>query len=486
MPVPDDDRDDSLCPLQRAAEASPDAPALIAYHRVFSYVDYHAQVADVRRRLQQAGLTEGNIVAIALPPGAPYPLLLMGLLRLGAVALPVNTRFPSQYLLDIVQAVRCRDMITPYGASITTMQGKLHAMCPRNLIAADPPPPRHRAELPRERPATLVLTSGSSGPPKAALHTVGNHLESAARSNANLPLGEGDRWLMSLPLYHVSGLGILFRCLLGRAAVVFPGVNESTTESIEKYGVTHVSLVATQLHRMIEDERGVAALRRLKAILLGGGPAPEALIGKAADLGLPLYTTYGLTEMATQVTTTRHGDPPDRLRSSGYPLAPDAIRIGEDGTIEVGGATLFQGYVERDKVTRPISEEGWFRTGDLGRFDEDGYLHVLGRRDNGFISGGEDIQPEEIEGMLRACTGVLDAMVVPLSDAEYGAIPVAFVRMAIGTPLDPATLHTELKERLPKFKIPRHFHPWPQDLTETGIKPKRADFKARAAQQPTS
>lgn len=471
---------DAICPLQAAADAAPDAPALVAFHRSYTYGELHAQVEDVRRRLLRAGLGEGTIVALALPSGTPYPILLMALLRVGAVALPLNTRFPSEYLIDVAKAVRCRDIITPYGASITTIEGKLHALCPRDLIEEDPPTPAHRALLPRERPATLVLTSGSSGKPKAALHTVENHLASAARSNANIPLETGDRWLMSLPLHHVSGLGILFRCLLGRAAAVFPGAREPIAEAIEKYGVTHVSLVATQLHRMLDEAEGVATLKRLKAILLGGGPAPAALIARAMEAGLPLYTTYGLTEMATQVTTTRPGDPPARLRSSGYPLAPDTIRIADDGTIEVYGDTLFVGYVEQDQVARPFTEDGWFRTGDLGRFDGDGYLHVLGRRDNGFISGGENIQPEEIEAFLRECPGVLEAMVVPVNDAEFGTIPAAFVRIDGDGPPDTAALRDELMARLPKFKVPRHFYPWPEDLMTGGIKPRRTDFIARA------
>lgn len=459
------------CPLQEMAASLPDAPAIIAPHRQYTFGDYHAYVSGATANLRKAGIGEGDLLAIALPSGTPYPLLLMALFRMGAVACPMNTRFPAQYLLEVLERIRCRNMVVPYGASVTTVYGRLFALAPHDIVDDRLEGLGPSMVLSPDRPATIVLTSGSSAAPKAALLSYGNHYYNAALSNQNLRVGPGDRWLMSLPLYHVAGIGVLFRCLLGGAAVVFPASNEGLDKAILKYQVTHVSLVATQLHRLMQSTEGVTALSRLKAILLGGGPVPEPLVRRAFEAGLPIHTSYGLTEMATQVTTTRVGDPLNCLLTSGYPLHPDTLRIGPDGEIQVRGNSLFMGYVEGNEIRRTLTAEGWFATRDLGALDEQGYLRVVGRRDNMFIAGGENIQPEEIEACLCRIEGILQAVVVPVAHEEFGATPVAFLRLD-GSPRIEAERYLQtLVKQLPKYKVPRYFFPLPEaeGISETKV-----------------
>ncbi len=469
-----------LCPLQDAAESIPDLPAIIAPHRQYTFREYHEYVAGAVVNLRKVGIAEGDILAVALPRGTPSPILFNALFRIGAVAFPVNTRFPAQYLLDVLQKVRCRNMVVPYGASVTTVHGHLYAFAPHNIVDDRLEALPGQARVSAERPATIVLTSGSAGPPKAALLSYGNHYYSAQLSNRNLPVAPGDRWLVSLPLYHVAGIGVLFRCLLGGAAVVFSGANEELKDAVPKYGVTHVSLVSTQLYRVLQDESAIQAARGLKAILLGGGPFSEPLLRKAHDAGLPIFTSYGLTETATQVTTTRPGDPLAKLLTSGRPLAPEEVRISPEGEIQVRGETLFLGYVDDSRVHRPHTGDGWFATGDLGNWDADGYLRVTGRRDNMFIAGGENIQPEEIEQRLCRLDGILQAVVVPVDHSEFGAVPAAFVRLADHASLDGGALAARLTEELPKYKVPRHFFLLPVDDMAPEAKLSRQDLIARA------
>jgi len=470
------------CPLHEAAECDPAAPAIVAPHRQYTYGEYDAYVNGTMANLHKAGFGEGHLVCIALPPGTPTPILLMALFRLGAVAVPVNTRFPAQYLLDMLKRVRCKNMIVPYGASVTTAHGKLYALAPHDLVD-DRIETDEAISLPLERPATIMLTSGSASIPKAALHSYGNHYHNALRSNRNIPVDPGDRWLLSLPLYHVAGIGILFRCLLGGGTVVFPGANEGMADTILKYRVTHVSLVPTQLFRLLQDPTGVEALRRLKAILLGGSAIPEALLRRAHEAKLPLFTTYGLTEMASQVATTRPGDPLDRLLTSGRPLAADSVRISKQGEILVRGKTRFLGYVSGSTLEPPFIEEGWFPTGDLGHLDAQGYLHVTGRRDSRFVAGGENIQPEEVEAALCGIEGVLEAVVVPVESEEFVATPVAFVRLESRACPDEALLAEQLGPRLPRYKIPRRFFPWPEEDPGEAMKISRQEWADRARDQ---
>jgi len=323
-------------------------------------------------------------------------------------------------------------------------------------------------------PATIVFTSGSAGEAKAVLHTFGNHYFSAVGSKTNIDLAPGDRWLHSLPIYHVGGLSILFRCLLAGAAVALPEPDASPGDGLA--GATHVSLVSTQLLRLLREESLDPG--ELKAILLGGGPVPVSLVDRqAAARGLPIHTSYGLTEMASQVTATPPGASREALRTSGRLLPRRELSISDSGEILVKGETLFAGYVENDIVDRPLDLDGWFHTGDLGELDAAGYLRVRGRKDNLFISGGENIQPEEIEEALRRIGGVEEAVVVPVPDAEFAARPVAFVRT---TGVEPEDLARALEPALPRFKIPAAFHGWPEEAGSGGMKLDRAFFRERA------
>lgn len=310
--------------------------------------------------------------------------------------------------------------------------------------------------------------------------SAGNCGASAAAAARHLGLEAGDRWLLSLPLNHVGGLSIVFRCLSVGATLAVPDPGESLEEALTAYEPTHVSLVSTQLYRLLQDEAGAAALSKAKAVLMGGGPMPEGLVREAVERGVPVYTSFGMTETASMITCTARGDSVERLQTSGKPLVEGTVSVSDNGEILVRGETLFQGYLRDDGTLElPLTEDGWLCTGDLGFFDADGYLHVTGRRDNVFVSGGEKIQPEEIEGALMGLDGVAEAVVVPVEDAEWGKMAVAFLRMADGSVPDLDALMESLRESLPGYKIPKTILPWPGDI-EAGLKVSRADLARRA------
>ncbi|MDN5698623.1 MAG: AMP-binding protein, partial [Rubrobacter sp.] len=153
------------------------------------------------------------------------------------------------------------------------------------------------------------------------------------------------------------------------------------------------------------------------------------------------------------------------------------LRISDEGEVLVRGRTLFVGYLDGEGLRDPTDGEGWFRTGDLGALDEDGYLTVHGRRDNRFVSGGENVQPEEVEAVLRRLSGVEEAVVVPVPDEEFGHRPVAFVN----GPPDSEELYERLSALLPRFMVPIAFYPWPEEAS-SGMKPDRARL-ARLARE---
>jgi len=303
-----------------------------------------------------------------------------------------------------------------------------------------------------------------------------NHLENARISNTNIPLAPGDTWLLSLPMHHVAGFGVLFRCLVAGATIALPASGTPLPSAIERYGATHVSLVARQLVQLLDTG---ARLETLKAILLGGSAIPAPLIDRALTAGLPIHTSYGMTETASQIAATPPGASRAQLASSGRPLMNGTISIGEGGRIQVNGPARFLGYAVGDAISCPFDDAGWFTTSDCGYFDNDGFLHITGRADNVFIAGGENIQPEEIERALCALPGITQAIVVPVAHPEFGTTPVAFV--ACSGPLDAAEISDALLRILPRFKVPRHYYPWPDEHAEVGLKVSRAALARRAA-----
>src|SRR5215207_9396964 len=411
-------------------------------------------VSVAARRLEE--LEPGSRVALHLPKDERYVALVLALIRAGHVACPVSDRLPPQGVAQLLQKAACSALISEDEELLQTACSGLSRPAPETLLR-DGEQRAEPADVPQERPATIIFTSGSSGVPKAALHTFGNHYYSALGSNANIALRPGDRWLHSLPLYHVGGLSILFRCMLAGATVALPQPGTSLGESIAGLGATHVSLVSTQLSWLLRD---CADLGGLEAVLMGGGPLPPSLVDEALARRLPLHTSYGLTEMASQVTTTSPGASLEELRTAGRVLPNREVSISESGEILVRGETLFAGYVEGEESDRSLDAGGWFHTRDLGEIDESGYLRVGGRMDNLFISGGENIQPEEIEEALCRLEGVDEAVVVPVPDEEFGVRPVAFVRAAGRKPEE---LAQELEPLLPRFKIPISFYPWPEE-----------------------
>lgn len=446
-------------PVQVDARAWPDAPAIITPNEVVSYAELDRRVAATVAWLGAHGIEREDRLAMYHPSDVEYLVLVLAAFRAGVVVCPLSMRQPPAAVPEMLERIACRTLVAApdpaYGAV-------------RRLDL-----PTGRADAPHESvepmwslgaPATLLFTSGSTGTPKVALHMLGNHVASARGLAEIIPLRPGDRWLLDLPLYHVGGLAVLIRCVLAGAAIVCPERGRYSEEVIAKHEVTHASFVATQLLRIME--RDPSALGKMKTILLGGSAIPTGLLGEAYMQGLPVHTSYGMTEMASTVTTTPPKASRDMLATSGAALPDREVRLAEDGEVLVRGATLFAGYVEGESVVRPDAGGGWFPTGDLGAWCEVGgrkMLRVVGRKDNLFTSGGENVQPEEVEAALSRLAGVERAVVVPTEDAEFGHRPVAFVKATDWTPEE---WRDALDTRLPRFKVPIAFYPWPkQDVT---------------------
>ena len=467
------------CPLRQQAITCPDAPALSMGPHQWSYAAWDRAVAHYEQALDESGLRRGDRMLLSARASVEYCTLLLALFRKGIIACPTNPALPSKALKTWASFLRA---------------SAIYRDAPDNTATAPPSfqPPilsgSDEKSLPAPLPITVstgaavIQTSGSTGQAKAALLSLNNFLTAAALARQNMPLQAGDSWLLSLPLFHVSGLSILFRCIPAGATVVLPEQGDSLEDTLIKSQVTHLSLVPTQLQRLLDTTEGCPCLSTLKAVLLGGAPASTSLLRRAHEAQIPLITSYGMTETAAQCCAVPPGASLSVLQSSGRPLEKGSLRIDDDNRIFYRGEALFQGYLQEDgSLFRPLTEEGWFPTGDCGYFDDDGYLHITGRSDARFICGGENIQPEEIEVLLNEIPGVSASVVVGVADPCYGTSPVAFIRMEEGYVLDETLLRRHLEAKQPPFKIPRKYYPWPDEIP-SGIKINRSWFTAKGEQ----
>jgi O-succinylbenzoic acid--CoA ligase len=358
------------------------------------------------------GIGAGSRVATTLPPSLEFAALLHAMPLLGSVLVPVNTR-ESQF--------------TPHADILVEV--------PLTAPEADIPP---RGEPSDDDVWVVLHTSGTTAAPKPVALTYGNFRASAAAAASNLPLTPDDRWLCVMPVFHVGGLSILTRsAFAGSSVVVHERFDaEAVRESLESGEATVVSLVATMLRRL--RAAGLSRAPGLRAALVGGGPVPGDLLEWGAEVGLPLRQTYGMTETCSQIATAGAGS------SAARPLPGVELRIGGDGEILVRGPMV---------SASALAADGWLHTGDRGRIDAEGFLHVDGRIKDTIVTGGENVAASEVEEALVSHPAVADAAVVGRPDPEWGEAVTAFVVLDAEATDESIVAHA--RERLAGYKVPR-------------------------------
>ena len=418
------------CPVARAARLRPDAPALIWEGLVSTYRDLDALVCSWHGAL----LASGARRAVVRSENRPELVGLLHAAARAAVELALlNTRLAEAELPPLL------DRLGP-----ALRLGALPGAAALEAFAADARPVAP-TPLDPARIHTLLFTSGTTGRPKAAQLSIGAHHANARASIETLRMDGGSSYLCNLPLFHVGGIATAVRCALaGATLVLHRRFDAAATAEALGSGVTHASLVATTLQRLLEirDQFSDA----VRAVLVGGGPAPMALLARARAAGLPVLHTYGFTEAASQVTAERPGDADGA--TAGWPLPGIEVRVS-DGEIEVRGPTMMLGYLGEP----PLS--GWFRTGDLGELDDRGRLVVHARRSDLIVSGGENVYPAEVEAALLSHPQVDDCAVLPWPDEQLGQVGCAAV--VVRRPIGENELRDHCRARLAAFKVPRRF-----------------------------
>ncbi|WP_101843217.1 o-succinylbenzoate--CoA ligase [Halobacillus sp. Marseille-P3879] len=452
--------------LEKQFEIQPDAIAIETENGLsLTFAELRTQSRRIAAGLKSKGVYKGQHIAFLAGNHLHYVVLIHAVSYLGAVVICLNTRLSPNELAyqindsDAALLVADNQFIELGEQSISKGEAEIP------LISLESIPKKEKTEdlvesLDLSKPFTMMYTSGTTGKPKAVIHTYGNHWFSAVASALNLGLRENDKWLVCLPLFHVGGFSILMKNVIyGMPVVLMEKFSaEAVNHQITERKVSLVSLVTVMLQRLM-DQRQKEVPGTFRGALLGGGPVPESLLRKASQANVPVFQTYGMTETSSQISTLRPIDAVRKLGSAGKALSPASLKIlsqdkicspYEIGEIQVKGPMVSSGYYNH----APHREE-YFSTGDLGYLDEEGYLYVVDRVTDMIISGGENIYPAEIESTLLEIEGVQEAAVTGVDHPEWGEVPAAFIVRNHNHKVTEEDIHAYCKDKLAGYKLPR-------------------------------
>ena len=455
--------------IERHARFAPAAAAIRFEGRETSYADLARRIARAAAVLAGLGVKRGDAVAYLGLNNPATLALLFACARLGAMLVPLNWRLaPPEHgrvLSDCPPRVL---FVEPaFAAHAQAIEGAIEATGIAALeqdVAGSP-----AAQGSEDSPLLLCYTSGSTGAPKGVVLTQRAILWNALNSAHMHDLTSADRVLTTLPLFHVGGMNIQTTPALHSGASVTLHARfdpQAALAAIERERITLAVLVPAQLSALMELPRWESAdLSSLRMITTGSTIVSEAFVRKASGRGVPVIQVYGSTETCPIAAYVRAADALRKAGSAGVPALHCELKVvgedgaelapGRDGEILVRGPNVAAGYWNAPGETAQAFEGGWYRSGDIGRFDDEGHLYVVARRKDMIISGGENIYPAEVESVLLECPAIEEACVVGKAEERWGETVVAAVVLKPGRRMTEAEAMALFQGRIARYKHPR-------------------------------
>jgi long-chain acyl-CoA synthetase len=437
-------------------------------------------LADAVARTLAAQYTRGERIAVLAANSPDYVATMLGIMRAGLVAVPVNYKFPRALIADVIADSGARLVFTdpqrfadaPVSLPRVVFNGEQDADGAQGFASfiADAKARGQTFEpiVPHEKEAALFLyTSGSTGRPKGVVLSHASHLWVVETRLKAQPL-DRERVLIAAPLYHMNALALVFLALAARATtVLMPAFNaRNYIRAIDAYRCTWLTSVPPMIAMMMQERELLARtdLSSVRYVRMGSAPVSGALLARTHAL-LPnakVINAYGTTEGGPVVFGPHPAGLPTPPLAIGAAHPQVELRLvdtsGErasEGELEMRSAGLMNGYHNRPDLAPPITPDGFYRTGDVFRRDENGFYTFIGRRDDMFVSGGENIFPGDVEKMLERHPSIQQASVIPVDDAIKGTKPVAFVVLKPGAHLSAEAVKAFALEHAPAYQHPR-------------------------------
>jgi len=480
----------------RRARMSPGRTAFVYEDRAVTYAEFHERVMRLASRLRAAGVAPGDRVAYLGKNHVAFAESMFATHALGAIFVPLNFRLAApeiDYMLENSGAVLL--IYAPECAQTVRALTGRHAL--RERVALGEPGPgeaQYEAWLSEGVPepidvpvalddtALILYTSGTTGRPKGAMLSHANLVWNCFNLLANVDVASDEVALISAPLFHVAALNqtLLPTFLKGGCSVIMPSWDvDRCYDLIEKYRVTWMFGVTTMFAAFAASPRWAQAdLSSVRTLMSGGAPIPVSLIRTYQERGLVFCQGYGLTETSPGATFLEAGESVRKAGSAGVPVFFTNVRVvrpdltdvepGEPGEVIIQGPNVTKGYWGNPEATAAaFSEGGWFHSGDVATVDEEGYIYIVDRLKDMYISGGENVYPAEVEGVIFEHPAVAQVAVVGVPDEKWGEVGCAFIVTRPGMTVTAEELREFLRPRLAKYKIPVYFE-FVDDLPKTG------------------
>lgn len=448
----------------------PNSPAIIKKDLAYTYHELDNLSSSFSRSVATV-IKQNEYVGIYLDNSPAFIISVLALWKLGAVPVPINLLATDAELINLINIAGISAIITEelYSQKFQTVIMLSNKKIKTIIYRTD----HEKGEAGETRlqvkkqstkkEAVVIFTSGASGDPKGVVHTFHSLLSSIINGNEIFHHKTGDRWLASLPFYHIGGFQIICRALYHKAAVIIPQSlqTEEITEAINEFKPTHASFVSAQLKRLLDNQ--TKPNNELRCSLIGGGFIDKKLMLDAKISGWHPVKVYGSSETASFVCALKENDIENKGESTGKPIGKNQIIIadenGEDyfaqteGEIVIKSESLFNYYLKNESETENKLKQDSYYTGDLGYIDDDGFLFVIGRKNEMIVTGGKNVNPIEVETAVLKYPGIVEAAVFPIDDVEWGEIVCAAIISAEEINLENVKIF--LKSTLSSYKVPK-------------------------------
>lgn len=434
--------------------------AIISKDKNYTYEEFKNKVIQYLEFLIKKGIKQHHHIGILLLHRYEFYVLINSIWLIGAIPIPINTKNSLNEINYQIEKASIEFIITDSvianinipESNIIIINNSYEELNSSNITFQNNYP-----KYDANRIALILFTSGSTSNPKPVVHSFKNLFNHVLSIENQFMLTENDRWLASLPFYHIGGFMILIRALISGAAVLFPNSlkHEDIKESINLYP-TLASFVSTTMKRFLEDNFSFPI--SLRFIFLGGGPIDNDLVFKCLNKNYPIVKVYGSTETCSMVTALLPKD--KNYDSVGKPIDNSTIinidksQQNRFGEILIKSSSILLEYYHDEEYTHKKLIDGFYHTGDFGFVDENGYLFILNRREDIIISGGENVSRLEVEKALLSVRGVKEAFVFGVKDETWGQVVYAAI---VANSISSNEISKELRKRVASYKIPKKY-----------------------------